>query len=193
MGLRKLKELMSIAKEGLDKSFMVARFFCALHVINAYLCTPALGPSMLPTFSLTGDLILAERISTRFGKVVPGDIVLVRSSENPRKIVAKRVKGMEGDSVTYVVDPNNSDRRDTFVVPKGHVWIEGDNIYASNDSRKFGAVPYGLIQSRVFWRLYGHLKILDQWDERESKMILFRKRTEHLGAKIELRRVSIHK
>ncbi|GMP73903.1 hypothetical protein CsSME_00031493 [Camellia sinensis var. sinensis] len=156
MGLRKLKELMSIAKEGLDKSFMVAKFFCALHVINAYLCTPALtqGPSMLPTFSLTGDLILAERISTRFGKVVPGDIVLVRSSENPRKIVAKRVKGMEGDSVTYVVDPNNSDRRDTFVVPKGHVWIEGDNIYASNDSRKFGAVPYGLIQSRVFWRVW---------------------------------------
>lgn len=38
-------------------------------------------------------------------------------------------------------------------VPKGHVWIEGDNIYNSYDSRNFGAVPYGLIQSKVFWRV----------------------------------------
>lgn len=74
------------------------------------------GPSMLPTFSLMGDLVLTKRVSTRFGQVGTGDIVLVRSPENPRKVVIKRVKGMEGDSVTYVVDPKNSDARQTVVV-----------------------------------------------------------------------------
>ncbi|KAF2282841.1 hypothetical protein GH714_004907 [Hevea brasiliensis] len=105
------------------------------------------GPSMLPTLNLTGDLVLAERISPRIGKVGPGDIVLVQSPVNPRKVVTKRVMGMEGDSVTYVVDPKNSDESDTIVVPKGHIWIEGDNIHDSNDSRKFGAFPYGLLQA----------------------------------------------
>lgn len=71
---------------------------------------------MLPTFSLMGDLVLTKRVSTRFGRVSTGDIVLVRSPENARKVVIKRVKGMEGDSVTYVVDPKNSDARQTVVV-----------------------------------------------------------------------------
>ncbi|XP_057949763.1 mitochondrial ATP-independent inner membrane protease subunit 1a-like [Malania oleifera] len=156
MALRNLKQWKSIAKEAVDQTLTVAKFLCFLHVTNTYLCTTALayGPSMLPTLNLTGDVILAERISTRFRKVAPGDIVLVRSHENPRKIVAKRLMGMEGDRVTFVVDPKNSDRLDTVVVPKGHIWIEGDNIYDSNDSRRFGAIPYGLLQGKVFWRIW---------------------------------------
>jgi inner membrane protease subunit 1 len=34
----------------------------------------------------------------------------------PRKIMTKRVIGVEGDSVTYVVEPKNSDRTETIVV-----------------------------------------------------------------------------
>lgn len=71
---------------------------------------------MLPTLNLTGDLVLAERITPRIGKVGPGDVVLVRSPVNPRRIVTKRVTGIEGDSVTYVVDPKNSDKTSTIVV-----------------------------------------------------------------------------
>lgn len=79
-------------------------------------CLQAYGPSMLPTFNLTGDLFLAERLSPRFGKMRPGDIVLIRSPESPRKVIAKRLLGMEGDSVTYFVDPKNSTRSETVVV-----------------------------------------------------------------------------
>ncbi|XVE88350.1 hypothetical protein DITRI_Ditri19aG0062600 [Diplodiscus trichospermus] len=111
------------------------------------------GPSMLPTLNITGNLVLAERISTRTVKLRPGDVVIFRSPESPRKIVCKRLIGMEGDHVTYVVDPKNNDGCETIVVPKGHVWVEGDNIYASRDSRYFGAIPYGLLQSRAFWKL----------------------------------------
>lgn len=71
---------------------------------------------MLPTLDLAGNLVLAERISTRFGLVAPGDIVLLRSPENPRSVVTKRLIGLEGDSVTYFVEPGKSDRRETLVV-----------------------------------------------------------------------------
>ncbi|KAH0986441.1 hypothetical protein GBA52_013618 [Prunus armeniaca] len=132
-----------------------------LHVTDAYLCSSTLvyGPSMLPTLNISGDVLLSEHVSHRFGKVGAGDLVLVRSPNDPRKIVTKRILGMEGDQVTFFVDPKHSDRSRTTVVPKGHVWIQGDNIYSSFDSRTYGAVPYGLIQGKVC----GHLMALDHW------------------------------
>ncbi|XP_034698684.1 mitochondrial inner membrane protease subunit 1-like isoform X1 [Vitis riparia] len=160
MGVSNVKQWSRIVNEALDRAFFTAKFLCLLHVSNTYLCTVALahGPSMLPTLNLSGDLILADRLSVRFGKVGPGDIVLVRSPQNPRKIITKRVVGMGGDRVTFSVDPKDSRRCETVVVPEGHVWIAGDNIYASTDSRNFGAVPYGLLQGKVFWRNRSHLK-----------------------------------
>ncbi|KAM7492489.1 hypothetical protein LguiA_035410 [Lonicera macranthoides] len=146
----------TLAKEVIERGMIVARFFCLLHVTNNYICSPTLvyGPSMLPTLNLTGDVLLSEHISSRLGKLGTGDLVLVTSPENPRRTVTKRILGMEGDSVTFLVDPSNSDRCLSVVVPKGHVWIQGDNIYASNDSRHFGPIPYGLIQGKVWYRVW---------------------------------------
>ncbi|CAN1230693.1 Mitochondrial inner membrane protease subunit 1 [Linum grandiflorum] len=39
-------------------------------------------------------------------------------------------------------------------VPRGHVWIQGDNIYNSKDSRNFGPVPYALVEAKLFWRVW---------------------------------------
>ncbi|KAJ7947277.1 mitochondrial inner membrane protease subunit 1-like [Quillaja saponaria] len=156
VGLGSMGKFGSIVKEGLDQVIFVAKLFCGLHVTNTYLCSIALsyGPSMLPTISLDNSLLLVEKMTTHFGKFGHGDIVLVRSPENPRKVITKRLTGMEGDSISYLVDPKNSDRSETIVVPRGHVWVQGDNIYASNDSRHFGPVPYGLLEGRVFWRIW---------------------------------------
>ena len=123
----------SAAKEVLDRTAIVAKFLCLLHVTNNYLCSPTLvgnpintssiflfffsgfgllscgvqvyGPSMLPTLNLTGDVVLAEHVSHRIGKVGRGDLVLVRSPVDPRRILTKRVVGMEGDTVCFYVDP----------------------------------------------------------------------------------------
>ncbi|OAY28867.1 mitochondrial inner membrane protease subunit 1 [Manihot esculenta] len=151
-----ISEWSSIAKEALSQTFIVAKFLCLLHVTNAYICSPTLvfGPSMLPTLNLSGDVLLAEHVSHRLGKVGPGDVVLVRSPLDPRKIVTKRIVGMEGDRISFSLDPSSTDSCHTIVVPKGHVWIQGDNVYASSDSRHFGPVPYGLIQGKVFCRVW---------------------------------------
>ncbi|KAK9132555.1 hypothetical protein Scep_012083 [Stephania cephalantha] len=146
----------SVAREAWDRSLIMAKFLCLLHVVDTYLCSSVLvyGPSMFPTLNPTGDVVLAERVSTWLGIVGRGDVVLVRAPDNPRKIVTKRIIGMEGDRVTFLVDPARSERCATIVVPKGHLWIQGDNIYASKDSRHFGAVPYGLLQGKVLCRIW---------------------------------------
>ncbi|KAG4195889.1 hypothetical protein ERO13_A06G136600v2 [Gossypium hirsutum] len=113
----------------------IVRGLCLLYVTHKYLGTTVVtyGPSMLPTLGITGNVLLMERISTRTGKLRPGDVVFFRSPENPRRVVCKRLVGMEGS--------------------KGHVWVEGDNIYNTKDSRNFGAVPYGLVEGKAFWTL----------------------------------------
>ncbi|KAK7314157.1 hypothetical protein VNO77_39369 [Canavalia gladiata] len=154
MGWRNRIPYVTIVIEAWQKVSHVAKGFCFLHVASTYLVQPVetSGPSMLPTIDMTASVFVLEKISTRFGKVACGDIVVVQSPQNPRKLVTKRVVGMEGDTVTYISDPKNNDKHETIVVPKGHVWVQGDNIYASTDSRDFGPVPYGLIQGKIFWR-----------------------------------------
>eukprot|EP00258_Populus_trichocarpa_P043200 XP_024459219.1 mitochondrial inner membrane protease subunit 1 isoform X4 [Populus trichocarpa] len=112
------------------------------------------GPSMLPTLNLTGDVLLVEHVSHRFQKVGPGDVVLVRSPLDPTKMVTKRIVGMEGDQINFLPDPSITDICRTVMVPKGHIWIQGDNMYASCDSRHYGPVPYGLVQGKLFFRVW---------------------------------------
>ncbi|RZC77220.1 hypothetical protein C5167_001385 [Papaver somniferum] len=158
-----------IAKEAFDRTFLVGKLLCFLHVTNTYICSPALvyGPSMLPTFSLTGGLVLGEKISPRLGKVNNGDIVLVRSPENPKKTINKCILGMEGDSVTYLIDPQNSEKCQTITVPKGHIWIQGDNIYHKTHANSvlFRTV---LFKARCFVG-FGQSVALDRWDKSSSK------------------------
>ncbi|ONK75149.1 uncharacterized protein A4U43_C03F13870 [Asparagus officinalis] len=109
---------------------------------------------MMPTINPSGELVLLDLVTHRRGKVRVGDIVIVRSPEKPTKVVAKRVLGLEGDSVSFLTQPAISTEIETVVVPKGHVWVQGDNIYDSRDSRTFGPVPYGLINGRVLLRVW---------------------------------------
>ncbi|XP_054800002.1 uncharacterized protein LOC129304391 [Prosopis cineraria] len=152
---KNLKQFGLSARELRDIAFSLVKLSCCLHVTATYLVDPIqiYGPSMLPVMGPMPTIILTERNSPRLGKVERGDIVIVRSPENPRKLMCKRLLGLEGDGVTFLVDPKNSDKCETVVVPKGHVWVQGDNIYNSRDSRQFGPVPFGLLHAKVFWRL----------------------------------------
>ncbi|KAF5193174.1 Valencene synthase [Thalictrum thalictroides] len=116
--------------------------------------TKGYGPSMYPTLNSTGDVILVEKISPRLGKLVPGDIVTLKAPDNPTIFLTKRLLGLEGDQVTFLTDPHLETSSKTLVVPKGHVWVQGDNPYNSKDSRYFGPVPYGLLEGKLFYRIW---------------------------------------
>ncbi|XP_060797818.1 mitochondrial inner membrane protease subunit 1 isoform X1 [Neoarius graeffei] len=104
------------------------------------------GPSMEPTIT-NHDVVFSERLSRHIYRIEKGDIVIAKSPFDPHMNICKRVIGLEGDKVC-TSSPSDTFKTHTFV-PRGHVWLEGDNLQNSTDSRSYGPVPYGLIQGRV--------------------------------------------
>ena len=127
---------------------------------------------MLPTLAARGDIVLAESLSVRAGQLRVGDVVVARSPTNPRHTVCKRVLGLGGDLVE-VGEPLSSSsissssppgggggtipgRSPTgIVVPKGHAWLQGDNLHNSTDSRSYGPVPVALVRAETEVMLFG--------------------------------------
>ncbi|XP_019751415.1 mitochondrial inner membrane protease subunit 1 [Hippocampus comes] len=109
------------------------------------------GPSMEPTI-VNRDVVFSERMTRHLCKIQKGDIVIVKSLFDPNMNVCKRVIGLEGDKVC-MSGPSNFFKTHTYV-PKGHVWLEGDNLTNSTDSRSYGPVPYALIRGRVCLKLW---------------------------------------
>ena len=129
------------------------------------------GPSMEPTL-YSNNILLTERITARFHKPNRGDIVIAVSPTNPDQYICKRVIGLPGDKVIIDQPPtnpqevqNNNEPKNTTAaatkvtktedyVPRGYVWIEGDNQSNSADSRYYGPIPLGLIKSRAICRIW---------------------------------------
>uniref|UniRef100_A0A4X2KFT8 Peptidase S26 domain-containing protein n=1 Tax=Vombatus ursinus TaxID=29139 RepID=A0A4X2KFT8_VOMUR len=41
-----------------------------------------------------------------------------------------------------------------YFVPRGHVWLEDDNLQNSTDSRYYGPIPCGLIRGRICLKIW---------------------------------------
>ncbi|XP_015435109.1 PREDICTED: mitochondrial inner membrane protease subunit 1 [Dufourea novaeangliae] len=117
---------------------------CVIHCILEYIgdAVVCAGPSMEPTL-YTKDVLITERISIRLQKLEKGHIVVSKCPSNPKQHICKRILGLPGDKVN-----------DGIIVPNGHVWLEGDNIVNSTDSRVYGPVPQGLLRGRVICKIY---------------------------------------
>lgn len=112
------------------------------------------GPSMLPTFSTNTEWIIEVALSVRLGRpLARSELVVLDSPREPNGQICKRVIGLPGDVVC--VDPSGERGMSTehCLIPKGHIWIAGDNAAASRDSRDYGPVPVALVRSRVFARV----------------------------------------
>ena len=119
---------------------------------------------MLPTLSPEGDWVLYNRLPFFFPSASPsatlrrpfqrGDMVIALHPLMPDRTVGKRIIGVAGDRVE--VNPggarkglSGSERGKYIKVPRGHVWLQGDNLSNSTDSRDYGPVPSALILARV--------------------------------------------
>ena len=106
---------------------------------------------MLPTFETSGEIAIESIVSYRLApnNLTRGELVSLKSPMKPNRIICKRIIGLPGDVVC--VDPTGlkAPSAEHVVVPKGHVWIAGDNAACSTDSRDYGPVSMGLIRGRI--------------------------------------------
>ena len=127
----------------------ILNYFCTNIFHQTFPFTQCDGPSMLPVIN-DNNILLTEKITSRLKCVPKGSIVIVRSPSDPHKFICKRLVGLPGDRVKL----DNSSQKAYANVPKGHMWLEGDNKNNSLDSRSYGPVPYGLLNARavaVLW------------------------------------------
>lgn len=130
--------------------------------------------SMEPTLQVD-DRILVSKFSYRIGRIARGDVVVFHYPLNPGKDFVKRVVALGGERVELrdgVVLINNQpiselyptalaagDRACTTSygpqrVPRGQLFVLGDNRCNSEDSRFFGFVPVGNVVGKallVYW------------------------------------------
>ena len=125
----------------------LVKFGAFLHCLHEYVVEVSMccGPSMLPTFNITGDIILMDRISPRLGRVKVGDIVICKSPTHPHQTVCKRIAALGGGAVPSFP---------AATVPAGHAWLLGDNPDNSTDSRVYGPVSTKMIKGRVVCRIF---------------------------------------
>ncbi|XP_012944520.1 mitochondrial inner membrane protease subunit 1 [Aplysia californica] len=95
-----------------------------------------------------GDVVLISPIHVDYKKLQKGDVVFCRAPKNSSSVICKRLMGMEGDTVF------NNEKGFEEYVGRGQVWLEGDNQEASIDSRSYGQLPYGLLLSKVCFRIW---------------------------------------
>ncbi|XP_017778580.1 PREDICTED: mitochondrial inner membrane protease subunit 1 [Nicrophorus vespilloides] len=124
------------------------QYYCIAHctfqyVANIVVCT---GPSMEPTI-YTDDILITERLTLNYRNLQRGDIIIARCPSSPRDQICKRITGLPGDRMITELGRSS-------IVPRGHVWIEGDNRSNSSDSRSYGPIPQGLIKSRAVCKVW---------------------------------------
>ncbi|KAI4463494.1 protease family s26 mitochondrial inner membrane protease-related [Holotrichia oblita] len=130
-----------------DTAIIFVQYGCIAHCTLEYVADLVVcsGPSMEPTL-YSNNVLLAEHISPQFDKLSRGDIIIAKCPTNANQYICKRVVGLPGDKIRTGFM--------SHIVPRGHVWLEGDNRGNSSDSRTYGPVPKGLIRSRAIFKIW---------------------------------------
>ncbi|KIZ02486.1 inner membrane protease subunit 1 [Monoraphidium neglectum] len=112
---------------------------------------------MFPTFNGRGwNVVVAEALPGVHDRVEVGDVVICIRPVNARESVIKRVTAVEGQTVSLYSRGSTAPTR--LQVPTGHIWLQGDNLIMSRDSREYGPVPLALVRGRVICQLLPDFK-----------------------------------
>ena len=125
--------------------------------------------SMLPTLK-EGDRVLVNKLDDDLGGLERGDVIVFDrpGGSGPDGIseLIKRIVALPGDTVyasdgqlyvngepvaeDYLSPGTTTSNFGEHTVEDGYVWVMGDNRGASDDSRRFGAIPEEDIVGRAF-------------------------------------------
>ncbi|KAL7272672.1 hypothetical protein RUND412_004517 [Rhizina undulata] len=113
----------------------------SLHVVRGRSMHPTLSPDSNKGLR---DLILVNRWGAT-EDLRRGQVVLYRSPLDPETIAIKRILALEGD----IVRTRDPYPKQYVTIPRGQVWVEGDEAFHSMDSNYYGPIPIGLITAKV--------------------------------------------
>jgi signal peptidase I len=159
--------------------------FVVAQGVRAWVIQPYVVPSgsMLPTIQLN-DQVLANKFIFDFQQPQRGEIVVFDDPAGVLGTLIKRVIAVGGQTVDLrngkvVVNGTPLDEPYTHAqpsdplpgsqvqfpvkIPKGYIWVMGDNRTQSQDSRWFGPIPLSTVHGQaffVYWPLsrFGVLK-----------------------------------
>lgn len=127
------------------------------------------GSSMDPTLN-DGDIVCMSRFFVQMGWYQKGDIVVFQYNDKEKeKTVLKRILATEGDHIrllangsveingkiieeNYINGPTNGIV--DMIIPKGSVFVLGDNRELSYDSRQMGVISSEDLVGKVFFRWF---------------------------------------
>jgi signal peptidase I len=177
----------NVARQVIEFVATIAIAFLVAQAVRTWVIQPYVVPtgSMLPTIQL-GDQVLANKFIYRFRAPQAGDIVVFDNPmpEPGEETLIKRVIAVGGQSVDVkggkvLVDGVALDEYYTYgqpseklansriefpvYIPRGYLWLMGDNRTSSQDSRYFGPVALSAVHGQAFftyWPLsrFGMLK-----------------------------------
>ncbi len=122
--------------------------------------------SMAPTL-MAGDKVIVDKMAYLKSPPKRGDIVVFEDPRGGGELLTKRVIGLPGEWVLILkgtvfingrplsepyVKHNIRERPQAWFVPKGYVFVLGDNRACSEDSRDFGPIEIRRIRGKVVWR-----------------------------------------
>lgn len=110
------------------------------------------GQSMEPTLK-SGQRVLTSKAYGLIGAIKKNDIVVLQEEQSKGYFI-KRVYGLPGDEIPWALAPQDWPLENgKYVVPEGRIYVIGDNINHSDDSRKFGAFRLDKVIGKVLtWR-----------------------------------------
>ncbi len=166
----------SIIYNIIKKCKIIILLFSLSLFIESYILglTVVSGESMMNTIK-DNDRILVNKISYYFEKPARGDVVIFNPPIEGREkeLFIKRIIAVSGDyfeikdNILYLngvaineehININNSNKKEFKItsgkVPKGYVYVLGDNRDNSNDSRVFGFVPIKNLRGKALTKVW---------------------------------------
>ena len=156
---------LSVLIDTFETLILAAILFASINLISARIRVD--GDSMVPTL-ISGEYVVVNRLSYRFGSPQRGDIIVFHFPRNPEEEYIKRVIGLPGDVIEVMngsvfingqpLDENYLNVKTNYAgkweVPADQFFVLGDNRNNSSDSHDWGMVPLDYVVGKailVYW------------------------------------------
>lgn len=171
----KTKGVSSFFRGLLSIIIFVCSIFGLAYILNIFVIQPYEIPSgSMETTIMTGDKVMAEKVSYRFSEPQVGDVITFQDPQIASRTLIKRIVAKSGQTIDLqqgkvIVDGQTLDEPYTngqrtyelatannvrltypYTVPEGYVFVMGDNRENSQDSRYFGPIKMSTIEGHAF-------------------------------------------